>query len=247
MPLDGALPLSLTCDHAGPIAGTVADARLVTKVLAARTLPLVHSGKPQLAVPAAYLHGRLHSLMRVAFQTLLEHLIAAGAVIVPVRLPDLELTLAAYTPIVRAEAAAVHASALHDAPEGFSKPIREALERGSAMPRSHYVQALDIRRRVIESLREAFRATTAEAIILPTTPAPALRRGANEVLLESGPLPYRDAQLALTAPFSMAGTPVAAIPIGDVDGLPVGVQIVTRWGEDALALNTASWMEQHLP
>ena len=55
-----------------------------------------------------------------------------------------------------------------------------------------------------------------DALLLPVTPTPPLRRGETEVPLERGSLPYREAQLALTAPFSMAGVPVAAIPFGDV-------------------------------
>lgn len=41
----------------------------------------------------------------------------------------------------------------------------------------------------------------------------------------------------------MAGVPVAAIPFGQIDRLPLGLQLVTPWGEDALALNLASWVE----
>jgi Asp-tRNA(Asn)/Glu-tRNA(Gln) amidotransferase A subunit family amidase len=64
------------------------------------------------------------------------------------------------------------------------------------------------------------------------------------VTLKGGSLPYREAQLALTAPFSLAGVPVAAVPFGSVGGFPASLQVVTPWGEDALALDIAAWAEQ---
>lgn len=48
-------------------------------------------------------------------------------------------------------------------------------------------------------------------------------------------VPYMEATIGLTTPFSLCGNPVAALPTGIEAGLPVGVQIVgRRWQEDAL-------------
>ncbi len=56
-------------------------------------------------------------------------------------------------------------------------------------------------------------------------------------------LPYLDASIGLTAPFSVTGSPVAVLPAGIVDGLPVGVQVVgRRWAETAL-LDVAARLE----
>ena len=52
IPLGGALPLSWTCDHAGPLARTVADATLLYEVLSARSA--AHgtvARRPRFAVP----------------------------------------------------------------------------------------------------------------------------------------------------------------------------------------------------
>ena len=246
VPLDGALSLSATCDHAGPLARNVADARLVTEVLTGRSLPFFALHEPRFGVPASYLDGRLTTKMREAFEAMLDQIETAGAVLTAVVVPDLELTHQAYTPLVRAEAAHVHRYALAVSPEDFSPPVRKALEAGAAMPVSEYREARAQRRRVIEGLRQAFGAQAFDALILPTTPSPALRRRETLVELESGTMLHRDAQLALTAPFSMAGMPVAAIPFDSIDGLPVGIQLVTDLVKDALALNLASWTERRL-
>jgi hypothetical protein len=70
--------------------------------------------------------------------------------------------------------------------------------------------------------------------------------GQTTIELKSGSALHRDSQLAATAPFSMAGVPVAAIPVGQIGQLPVGFELVTPLGEDGLALNLAKWAERAL-
>jgi aspartyl-tRNA(Asn)/glutamyl-tRNA(Gln) amidotransferase subunit A len=50
-----------------------------------------------------------------------------------------------------------------------------------------------------------------------------------------------------TAPFNLSGNPVVSVPAGFVDGVPVGMQIVARRHEDALALQAAAAYEQARP
>jgi aspartyl-tRNA(Asn)/glutamyl-tRNA(Gln) amidotransferase subunit A len=52
---------------------------------------------------------------------------------------------------------------------------------------------------------------------------------------------------AFTYPFNVTGQPAANVPCGTVDGLPVGLQIIGRRGEDALVLRASSAFEQAHP
>jgi Asp-tRNA(Asn)/Glu-tRNA(Gln) amidotransferase A subunit family amidase len=203
-------------------------------------------GKARFGYPAVYLDGRLSPVMEAAFEQLLQQLSAAGAEICSIDVPDMDLTLTAYTPIVRTEAWRVHRAALATTPEGFSEPVRRALRGGAVTSGARYAEALRQRSRVVAGLRQAFASAAVDALLLPATPTPPLRRGETEVTLERGSLPYREAQLALTAPFSLAGVPVAAVPFGGGGSFPASLQIVAPWGEDALALNIAAWAEQLL-
>jgi aspartyl-tRNA(Asn)/glutamyl-tRNA(Gln) amidotransferase subunit A len=163
-----------------------------------------------------------------------------------VEIADLELTAAAYTPLVRAEAAYVHRAALQSGAEGFSPLVRASLQAGAKLSAGDYLAALEARSRVREGVRAAFEHGGIDALVLPAAPAPAVTRGVTEVELESGSADLRAAQLALTAPFSLVGAPTASVPFAEADGLPLGLQVVAPWGEDARALDVAAWIEARM-
>lgn len=54
-----------------------------------------------------------------------------------------------------------------------------------------------------------------------------------------GPYPF-------TSPFNVAGTPAAALPCGVGDGLPLSVQLVAGFGQDAALLDLAQELEEAL-
>lgn len=242
VPLDGALPLSPTCDHAGPLVRSVADARLVTEVLAGRALAHAAPDAPRFGVPAAYLDGRLSATMRAAFEAAIGLLRANGAVVVDVDAPGIEQALAAYTPLVRAEAARVHRHALEHAPGGFSEVVRTTLIAAQGLSAAEYLEAREARRAVRRGVTAAL--AQVDALLVPTTPDVAPVRGTLTVMLESGEAVHRTAQLALTAPFNLAGVPAVSLPLQRAGGLPLGMQVVGRFGEDARALAAAEWVER---
>jgi aspartyl-tRNA(Asn)/glutamyl-tRNA(Gln) amidotransferase subunit A len=241
VPLDGALPLSVTCDHAGPITRTVADARLVLSVLAARDLPSRPVGVPRFGVPWRFLDGRLGTGVRAAFGQLVDRLGAAGARVVDVDMPDVDALLAAYAPLTRPEAALVHRAALDRDPDLFTPTVRDALLEGRRVPAVEYLRAREVRRAARRHLDAVL--SGVDAVLLPTAPLPAPALHAEEVEVEGGRLGHRAAFLPFTAPFSMTGVPAVTVPAGEVDGLPVGVQLVGAAGADAHLLDLAAFVE----
>jgi aspartyl-tRNA(Asn)/glutamyl-tRNA(Gln) amidotransferase subunit A len=247
VPLSAALHLSPTCDHAGPLARSVADAHAVLEVLAARVFALEppHDWRDvRVGVPRAFLNGRLGVAVRHAFEQLLERLKAAGAEIVNVAPAGFDLARDAYGPIVRGEAAFVHRDALEHHQEGFSSAVRDLLEQLRGMSLDAYLWARELRARVAVGLERTLRQV--DVMLLPAAPLPAPPRGTKTVLLESGLQAHRNAFLELTLPFSLVGVPTLSLPFVWLDGLPVGVQVVGATGADAQVLGIGQALEAWL-
>jgi aspartyl-tRNA(Asn)/glutamyl-tRNA(Gln) amidotransferase subunit A len=91
-----------------------------------------------------------------------------------------------------------------------------------------YTVAHEIRSEFTESVSN--RLQEFDALVLPTTPMVAPDFGA-----------VTDAEdvnetTANTAPFSVSGNPALSIPVGTIDGKPIGLQIVTAWNDEATAI-----------
>jgi len=244
IPLGGALPLSWTCDHAGPLARTVADATLLYEVLSARSA--AHgtvARRPRFAVPQTWLRGRLEPAVRDAFERRLAAL-AKVATVVDVDLAELALAWTCYTPIVRAEAAYIHRAALAAGGRGFSDSVLAPLRAGGVITSGEYFEAMDGRRRMIEALDRSL--GNVDAWLLPTSAAQPPVRGQTEVRTEDGTMSVREAVLGQTLPFSFAGVPALSVPAGFIDGLPWGLQAVGRRDGDAGLLALGRWLEGQL-
>jgi aspartyl-tRNA(Asn)/glutamyl-tRNA(Gln) amidotransferase subunit A len=244
IPLDGALYLSWTCDHAGPLARCVDDCALLFEVMSQRRTG--HGAvprAPRLVVPAGWLAPRLAEPVRERFEATLGALRAAGARIESVDAADLlALAWACYTPIVRAEAAFVHRAALAAGGEGFSELVLPPLRDGATLPAGRYFEAMRQREAVRAGLAALLR--DADAIVLPTAPVPPPRRGQTEVTVAGGrTMSTRDAILGQTAAFSMVGLPALTVPMGEAEGLPAGLQLVGAFDADARLLALGRWVE----
>ena len=215
------------------------------EVLARRNLPLRHLNSLQglrFGVPRQWLEGRLGVTVRQDFEKLLEQLRDAGAEVLDVSPANLDVASQCYIQVVRAEAAFVHRVALETDPQGFSETVRPALLNGKSISTASYLQARAERRLVRSGLETTLQ--TVDALVLPSAPLAAPPRGTQEVMLESGLRAHRDAFIELTIPFSLVGLPTLSMPFTKESGLPVGLQIVTARGDDALALDLGWWLER---
>lgn len=113
-------------------------------------------------------------------------------------------------------------------------------EAGLAIPASAYVDALAARQAFAERMR--LHHESVDLLITPTMPIgapPVDGRPASDAFGEDWTdwSPY-------TYPFNLSGQPAATVPVGLTrEGLPIGLQIVARRGEDALVLAAAAAVE----
>jgi len=87
-----------------------------------------------------------------------------------------------------------------------------------------------------------------DLLLTPTMPLPAFAAGEDfPAEINGKPMTYLG-WTAFTYPFNLTGHPAASVPCGFTgDGLPVGLQIVGRWRDDATVLRASAAFEEAAP
>ena len=115
----------------------------------------------------------------------------------------------------------------------LSTEMQGALDRGKAIPARDYIAALDWRRILNAALEEVF--ARCDAILVPAAPGPA-----PEGLGMTGDPVFNGL-------WTLCGTPAVTIPVLEAsNGLPMGLQLVGRRGDDGRLLRSARWLMERL-
>jgi aspartyl-tRNA(Asn)/glutamyl-tRNA(Gln) amidotransferase subunit A len=245
--LRGILPLSWNLDHAGPITRNVEDAALMLQVMggydeldptSVKTLPGDYSSHLKDNMKERRIALAVGDFMQESDPEVLEAvrqaaqiLVKQGAVLTEVNTDFLKEAALANALMTQADGAAFHRERLKEHPDWFGADVRQRLEIGTAFTSSEYVLA---RRTQTEVRRKCeLLLNTYDVLILPTTPIPApVLEGENA--LERARLLTR-----FSAPFNLTGLPALSVPCGFTsDGLPIGLQIVSRAWNEAGILRT---------
>lgn len=142
--------------------------------------------------------------------------------------------------MTQADGAAFHRERLAAHPDWFGEDVRQRLEAGAALTSSDYALARRTQAEGRRKFEQFF--TKYDLLILPTTPIPA------PPIQGMGAIEAARCLTRFTAPFNLCGLPALSIPNGfNQDGLPLGLQIVSRhWGERQL-LQAGHAVEQATP
>jgi amidase len=118
--------------------------------------------------------------------------------------------------------------------------LTHSLVQGMGLDLRRYNQALEARERLTSSLEgflqswDAWLCPVAATVAYAHSPRKAWQKPAS-IQVDAQAVPYYEACIGMTAPFSLTGSPVVSMPAGVVDGLPVGLQWVgRRWRDEAL-------------
>ena len=245
--LDGVVPLSKTCDHAGFIARSVGDVRILLQTLAGaypkgskRLQPVAlrndRPRRPRLGWPQQHFFDSVESEVRARIDEAMEVFRQAGAKVEQISMPRVAESVAAGTAIQMAEATWYHQSQnffprrAHD----YGADVRERLESGLRVKATDYLQALDTKRGIEAEFDEAFQAV--DAIVAPASPVPAPEIGENDIELAGKRQALRGLLVGVNRPANVSGNPALSIPCGFTSaGLPVGLQLIgPRFGEAGL-------------
>ena len=241
---DGIVPLVPSQDAPGVLALNVADAALVFQAMAGiDSVTMISSLRGlRIGIPRRFIADSvLTDARKPAFEHALQLLAQAGATIVdPCDLPSAEQLHEVRSCVFRTEFKASLDALLaqlqpcgmrsmqdiidwnreHPAAIPYGQSLLEAANVSAGLDSPQYLA--DRQRDMLLSLDQGIHA--------------ALQAGAADVLL---------APMSAAAKCTgKAGAPVLAIPLGtDADGLPFGVTVLSKPGEDALVLRMGEWIE----
>jgi aspartyl-tRNA(Asn)/glutamyl-tRNA(Gln) amidotransferase subunit A len=244
--LAGAVPLSRSLDHAGPLASTVRDTWLLYRALrdVHASLPDT-AGRLKLGVLGGYFSDLLDDEVRQRFEESVGALQSNGAVIQERQIEHASLTAPAYMHISFGEAAAYHAKTIESVPHLYTPPVRQRIELARYVLAEDYVRAQEVRevlRREVDAAVEG-----CDALMLPTLPIPAPVIGQTSTEIGGAKYPVRALMLRLTQLFNVTGHPAISLPCGTTSaGLPCGLQLVGKIGATEALLEVAEAVERRL-
>lgn len=211
-------------------------------------------------VPTEFFPDTFDGGMKAKTDAALAVLADRGAEIRPVSLPSTDFAIPCYYVIAPAEASSnlsrfdgVRFGSRVDAGDmdgmvratrggGFGLEVKRRIMLGTyalsaGYYDAYYGAAQRTRQRIREDLARVF-TSGVDVLFTPTTPAPAFPLGDRL----SDPLEmYLSDVFTVTA--NLAGVPAISVPIGDLDGLPVGGQIMASWWDEETMVRVARALE----
>ena len=160
--------------------------------------------------------------------------------------PSIDDPFTIFTPIMLADQYAACGHLLREHADNLVPYVKSTLEQGAKVSGYHYSQALRALERFRMQMADFF--GRYDLLLTPTNTVPAFpvgRRpreiGGQKVDTLWGPFPF-------TMLFNLTGQPAANLPCGfSTEGLPIGLQVVGRWGEEATVLRASAAFEQARP
>ena len=140
---------------------------------------------------------------------------------------------------------AAYDNLLEERADDLTDYAREAIEYGRAVTGAQYAQSV---RRVFE-LRLYFKELMEryDLLMTPTTSIPTFPFDDRPTAIAGKKVHSFWGFFPYTFPINMVGYPAASIPCGFLNGLPLGLHIVGRFGDDALVLRAAAAFEEARP
>ncbi|MDP1869621.1 MAG: amidase [Bradyrhizobium sp.] len=246
IPRSGALLLSRALDHVGVFARSVGDAALLAQILAGydeedpdtRPLacpPFVDMAASEPPLPPRFAFVRTpawthaEKITTEAFAELVQSL---GDRVSEVEIgASFDRAIDMHRTVMEVEMAHNLHRDFERGGESLSKVLRGLIERGQKVTAVDYMRALAGNTPLNAALDGVF--DEYDAILTPAAPGPAPRG------LDSTGNP------AFCSLWTYLGTPAVSLPLLQSEtGLPIGVQLVGRRGNDARLLRTANWLVQ---
>jgi aspartyl-tRNA(Asn)/glutamyl-tRNA(Gln) amidotransferase subunit A len=261
----GVIAMSSTLDHVGPLTRTAEDAALMLQAMAGHD-PLDPTSA-RVAVPeyrraltgdvtglrlgverSYFWYERVTDEVAAAAERAIDELAGRGAKIVEIELPELAYAPDIAVPIVLAETSAYHRRWLRERGDLYHPATRFMLTLGELLPATAYLHAHKARERLRTLVREAFEDHRLDALVAPALPGTSLPvadvESSDGGLTETADHPF-GTFVHHSFPGNLTGQPTVTVPCGlSSAGLPVGLQIMARPFDEAMALRIGDAYQQ---
>ncbi len=245
VPTDGAFPLSYTLDSIGPLARSVADCAAADAVLAGEppwTLEPVPLNGLRLGIPQGLPLRDLDPTVQAGFSAATAALVTAGARISDETMPILDepARVQAKASFSSVESYAIHRRLLASHAADYDPMVRGRIEAGRDVSAADYIEMLRQRADLVRAMDE--RLGGLDALVMPTVPivAPEIAEVAKaDTAREKNLLLLRNPALA-----NFFDLCAISIPLPRKGGLPVGLMLVARNGQDHQLFRVAAAVER---
>ncbi len=241
IPLEGVVPLAPTLDTVGPLARTVSDTALLYNVMASISggAPgsLLMPGPIELAglrvgVPRPWVDRPLDPLIKKAFDSFIDYLVANRAVVVDMHEPLLQpsemIVYSSYPEIAR-----VHADWFPSMHHQYGVDVQERLREALLLTVEDATRGQLWRRELQQRMNSIFE--DVDVLVTPTVAAARKPIGSDEIVVGSETEFYRTAFSAFTSLVNQAGNPALSLPLATRGNPPPSVQIIgPHYGENRL-------------
>ena len=235
LPTPGIKHFSVYLDTAGLFAASVADVAYAAAAITGRALRVDHGepAAPRIGLARTHVWGEASAAMQGAVENAAKAAAAAGArVSEPAWPPLLRDAFMAHPTIQDYEAYRTLAFEYDRHRDALSPILRAMLDKAAAITADDY----DAARRTVKRARQALADLMADIDVLLTPSAPS-----------AAPGPETTGPAIFNRLWTLMGTPCVNVPgLKDPSGLPLGVQIVGRFGRDHQALMGAQFLQQAL-
>ncbi len=231
IPTDGVLPHAPSVDTLGTFTQDIEGAMLAASVLVEDWRALVPRPPESLicGVPDGAYLDLADSEAREAFEATVTRFADAG---VEIRrtpfLEDVREVLQRHAWMQDAEFARTHEDRFSRLAPLFSGGAAAQIDRGRRVTTEQYRAGVEGRDELRSRLHALMDAERLDVLLCPAAPGPA-PRGLNTT-----------GDPRMNTPWTHAGVPAVTLPAGLTSGLPVGLQLVARFGEDEELLQAAS-------
>lgn len=210
----------------------------------------------RIGLPKEFFDAGLNGEVAQAVQAALDVFRNLGAELIEISLPNMYLSVPVYYVVAPAECSSnlsrydgvrfgYRAEDCKDLEElykrsrgeGFGAEVKRRIMIGTyalsaGYYDAYYIKAQKVRRLISEDFKKAF--ASVDVIMGPTSPTTAFKLGARA----NDPIAMYLSDI-YTIAVNLAGLPGLSIPAGRVDGLPVGLQIIGNYFQEARILNVA--------